>query len=636
MRETPSESGANRRVRRALAVVIAFANLWFALYALDAIDTRWAKLAAAAVAAAVGLSAVGFVEFHFRMIDGIAEPSPKRAGRTSIVVATAVTLLVTAAALTASVDPRHHGGACSQALELRVLTSPEGFQAVRELTREYALATARDNAGCPEVYPYVYAAGTSAVSGALARRWAGAGTERPLEQLGPRPDVWLPDSILDVRQVHDIVVKGALPTPLEHVTSIGSSPIVLAGTDVPQEPASTTRTLPELVSALLSRVRPEPYLAAADPAASPAGLLAADVYLRGAEGELVDPDVAHRRARVVFDSTSAATDEVSVLCAHLREGRAPAAVLTSLRTWQRFAAGKTLGGAGCQTALAAPADLPPPVVLRSAPALDHPFVQFAWSGERHRRAAGRFRDWLRSADADPHLSAAGLGEPHPACSDLDLNACVPHDPRQTLRLYEKAKRPGRVLLAVDASGSMADTAGAARVSRFTVATRGVGQALGQLGPNDEVGLWAFPAPRGRGPYRLAAVAPGSDRHRKAVTDRLRAVRPAGATPLYGTVLDGMRELAAGSGTDRIRAMVVLTDGADSGGGPSLRETVEQLRRMPTGDLRLYVIATGEARCDSSGPLYQLVRAGRGACLTAGAEAVPETMAQLFENLWSGH
>ncbi|KHD71999.1 vWA domain-containing protein [Actinoplanes utahensis] len=611
-----------------MAVTIGLANLGLAFYALDAVENRWVKLTAAMMAAAVGLSAAGFVEFHTRLIDGIVPPGPMRSR--PAVAAAAATIMVAAAIVTV-LELTRADGACPQALELRVLTAPEGVPAVRELTHEYALVTARANNGCPAVYPYVYAAGTATVSGALARRWADAATERPLEQIGPRPDLWLPDSVLDVRRVQDIVVKGALPTPLERVTSIATSPIVLAGTDVPDVPDSDTHTLPELVSALLSRTDRQPSLAAPDPAASPAGLLAADVYLRGAGGELVGPDVAHRRARVVFDSTDSAADEAGVLCAFLREGKAPPAVLTSLRTWQRFAAGRALGG-GCQVPLPAPADLPEPVVLKSAPALDHPFVQFTWTGERQRRAVEGFRDWLRSEDADAHLSAAGLGEPHPACSDLDLNACVPHDPDRTLALYEKAKRPGRVLLAVDASGSMAEA------GRFTVAVQGVGQALGRLGPSDEVGLWSFPAARGRGSYELVAVAPGSDRHRRAVTDTLRTVRPAGVTPLYDTVLDGMGSLAARPGGDRIRAMVVLTDGEDSGGGPGLRATVDRVRRLAAAGIRLYVIATGEARCDNlqgAGPLYQLARAGRGECLRAAPEAVPETMARLFENLWSG-
>ncbi|MEU4427294.1 VWA domain-containing protein [Actinoplanes sp. NPDC024001] len=623
-----------------MTALVALALAGVAQFALERANNTLLLGISATVIAGASIWTLGYHQSVAWMLGKVYSLPGGMTPRSRIVVAAAMGMVLVVGAAVAMVRYTRDDN-CPQALELRILASPEGAQLTREVARAYARATAADNDGCPAVYPYVYAATTSAVSGALARQWADARKERPLEQLGPRPDVWLPDSMLDVRQVQDIAVKGTLPSPLERVTSIGSSPIVLAGTDVTAVPESDADTLPKMVSALLDRRRPAPALSAADPQSSTAGLLAADVYLRDAAGEMVEPEVAHKRARIVFNSTSAGINEVSLLCAYLREGKVPAAVLTSQRTWQRFVEGKALGGAGCTAPIPPPRDLPEPVVVKSAPALDHPLVQFTWTSARHRRAVDRFREWLRSADADSFLHESGLDEPHPACSELDRNACLPQEPRKTMTVYEQAKRPGRVLLAVDTSGSMAEPTGTARTTRFTVAAQGVGEALGQLGANDEFGLWAFPVPRGRPSNELVGVAAGSPQHRRAVVDALGTVEPDGGTPLYATIVAGMSKLATGTGGDRIRALVVLTDGENSGTRPGLRQTLAEVRRLTRADVRLYVIATGEARCDDvdgrtgPGPLYQLTRAGRGACLTAGPEEIPETMAELFETLWSG-
>ncbi|WP_436535911.1 substrate-binding domain-containing protein [Actinoplanes sp. HUAS TT8] len=631
--------GDNHRLHSIAAGVLALVIAAIAQFALQRGHNTLLLLVSALVLAAISLWSLAFIASVAWLVGRCASLGRNMSRRARVLVAAGMgTVLLVGAAVT--VVRLSGDDACPQALELRILASSDGLQTTRDLAQAYAKVTARDNDGCPTVYPYVYAAGTSAVSGALARQWADANDEHPLEQLGPRPDIWLPDSMLDVRQVRDIVVKGTLPSPLERVTSIASSPIVLAGTDVASVPHADADTLPALVSALLNRRVPGPSLSAADPVSSTAGLLAADVYLRDAEGEIVAPDVARRRQQIVSDSASSFTDEVSLLCGYQREKKAPEAVLVSLRSWQRFVTGKALG-ADCPVAVAPPSDLPDPVVVTSAPALDQPFVQFTWTGARQRQAVDRFRDWLRSAEAGAVLHGSGLDRPLAACSDLDRNACLPDEPKRTLNLYEQAKRPGRVLLAVDTSGSMSQPAGSAATSRFTVAARGVGEALGQLGPRDEFGLWSFPISRGRSSYELVGVAAGSAQHRTAIVDALRAVKPAGTTPLYATIVAGLSVLTRSADDKRVQALVVLTDGEDTSARPGLGPTLEQVGRAAGADVRLYVIATGEARCDGPdgrtgpGPLYQLTRAGHGQCLSAGPEEVPDIMAQLFETLWSG-
>ncbi|BBH67976.1 VWA domain-containing protein [Actinoplanes sp. OR16] len=619
--------GLGGRLRTIVAALVALAIAGGAQFAMERAESDLVLLIAAMVMAAVSIWSLAYRNSIALALDKFYKLWREMSPRARIGAAGGLAVVLAASAVAVFGEARDF--ICEQALELRVLTSPEGLQATREVAHAYARFTARGNDGCPAVYPYVYAAGTLAATGALARQWADSKEQRPLEQLGPRPDAWLPDSMLDVRAVQEITVKATLPSPLHAVTSIASSPIILAGTKVPE---SGDATLSGVVEEILDD--DGVALSAADPETSTAGLLAADVYLHDATGDTVEASVARRRAQIVADSTVAATDEVSVLCAYLREGKAPEAVLTSLRTWRRFAGGRALGGAGCPSPRTPPADLPAPVVVASAPALDHPFVQFTWTGERQKAAADGFRAWLQGTDADTALREAGLGEPDPGCSGLNGNACLPRDLTATLTRYEQAKRPGRVLLAVDASGSMAQQAGSGKATRFAVAAQGVGAAIAQMGARDEFGLWRFPIPDGQKEYELVAPAPGSARHREAIAGALKAVKPQGGTPLYATIQAGMRELAGTTG-DQIRAFVVLTDGENTGARPGLKQTSEEVARLTAAGVRLYVIATGEAKCDDSGELYQLTRAGRGGCLTAGAAEVPETMTQLFQTLWSG-
>ncbi|MFC6017853.1 VWA domain-containing protein [Plantactinospora solaniradicis] len=652
MADDEGRSGKLRYLRNVIGGLIAVSIVGAAEVVKKEADPVWLAVLAAIVASAVSLWIIGFrrfIDWLLEWIEVLYRAVPRRARR----IAAGALVLVIAASMIVIVRPFGGGGedgGCPPTTELRILTSPEGLQSTRELAGEYALTTARDNDGCPTVFPFVYAADTSAVSGALARQWADTRVEHPYVDLGPRPDVWLPDSTLDVRQVRDILARtlpddltanGRLPAPLKLITPIASSSIVLAGSAVSASSSpNDDATLAGLVSSLLDQ--PRASLSAADPESSTAGLLAATGYLHDAENRMVDPVVARQRQQIVLTSTTSGDDEASMLCSYLRTGQAPTAVLTSSRTWQRLLKGRTLGGTGCQAPVKppwAPPSVTPVGVDR--PVLDHPLVQFTWTSSRQGKAVDGFRDWLRGA-GEQYLAEVGLSKPLDRCAGLDDdNPCLPRDLTATLELYRQAKLSGRVLLAVDASGSMAEGVGSGRVTRFTVAAQGVAEALGQLGPNDEFGLWSFPNARGRSSPQLVRIAAGSPQHRTAVVGALRTVRPAGTTPLYDTILKGMGAVSGGRDDKRIRALVVLTDGEDTGRRFTLREMARQVRKLFAAyGVRLYVIATGDARCEDvqgqeGAGLHLLTDAGQGECRSATPGKVPTTMAQLFTTLWSG-
>src|SRR5439155_8894427 len=130
--------------------------------------------------------------------------------------------------------------------------------------------------------------------------------------------------------------------------------------------------------------------------------------------------------------------------------------------------------------------------------------------------------------------------------------------------YDTARRTGQVLLALDTSGSMGlrtRTGG----TRLSVAAEGIRDSLDLMGTRDEFGLWAFPAGAdGHGSRQLVPVGSrdtpvGAVPRKQATVQALGGIQPTGGTPLYATIVDGVRAVSAAP-NDRIRALVVLTDG----------------------------------------------------------------------------
>jgi von Willebrand factor type A domain len=526
---------------------------------------------------------------------------------------------------------------CPQASELRVLTSIDGLEPARDLARRYAQSTAErnpDNPGCPTVHPFVYAASTTAAAiSALARSWGDDGQQDPLVSLGPRPDVWLPDSTVDVRDVRDLAIRAKLSVPVKDSDPIGLSPVVLA-TRLPVPGANgTAPTWPKLLSAV--HHGSGSALLVANPKTSSAGLLAAVGYLGGEAGKPLPLALARERVREIVVAGADTDGSAALLCQWVSATApaVPGSVVVSSQTWRRFAAGDPPGRA-CPGARI----LPVPVVPAGTPVLDHPYVKFHWSTPAQSSVVKGFQEWLSGTSGRDALTAVGL-EPVPeGCSGLDTNACVPSADAldRTLKLYLEAQKPGRVLLALDASGSMTQQAGPKNLTRFGVASQAVGRALGQMGPTDQFGLWTFAGLGGRGQQRLVGIAAGNERHRADTDKALRAVHPAGGTPLYDTVVAGMKAVAGPAADAGPRALVVLTDGQDTTSATSAQAAQRQVRDLArTTGSRLFLIATGEATCSGPQGLRDLAVAGAGGCFDAKPDQLDDAVAQLFNSLWKG-
>jgi Mg-chelatase subunit ChlD len=276
------------------------------------------------------------------------------------------------------------------------------------------------------------------------------------------------------------------------------------------------------------------------------------------------------------------------------------------------------------------------LIPQGAPMLDHPLVEFAWSTGKQQALVKGFRDWLFEAAGRQALGEAGLGPVRRDCSLLEDNPCAPAMLGTARDLFLQAQKPGRVLLALDTSGSMTAAAGPAGTTRFTLASRAISQALGQMGSKDQFGLWTFAGAGRAGHQQLVAIAEGDQKHRAEIVAALGRVRLAGDTPLYDTIIAGMEEIAKPAADVEPRALVVLTDGVDTSSADSATTMQARVRDLAgTAGVRLFVVATGEASCTGPRGLREVATIGLGGCFDADPDQLGDAIAHLFEVLWKG-
>jgi Ca-activated chloride channel family protein len=131
--------------------------------------------------------------------------------------------------------------------------------------------------------------------------------------------------------------------------------------------------------------------------------------------------------------------------------------------------------------------------------------------------------------------------------------------------------PARVLLLVDASGSMADerkVANARQAARFIISA---------LGPEDQLAVAGFDS-------RYWGVV-AFTRDREAVRRGLESITPFGSTALHDALDKAARDIAS-HGEGR-RAVVVLTDGVDTSSEKTADEVIARSRAL---DVPIYAVS----------------------------------------------
>ncbi|NJL33130.1 MAG: VWA domain-containing protein [Chloroflexaceae bacterium] len=237
---------------------------------------------------------------------------------------------------------------------------------------------------------------------------------------------------------------------------------------------------------------------------------------------------------------------------------------------------------------------------------DHPYaiLNGPWMTDELRDASERYRDYLLAPEqqqralefgfrpADPGIA---IGEPLTMENGVDptepqtLLAVPDAEVTQAVReLWGENKKRVEVQVVLDISGSMNDE------GRLNSAKQALSTFIGQLADEDELGIITF--------SDSAAVLTPLDPlgpKREDVLQRVNGLFALGGTRLIDTVAEAYAEMQQFPPGERIRAIVVLSDGADNASSTSPSEIVNLLQADESGrSIKVFTIAYGSGGVDT--------------------------------------
>ena len=181
------------------------------------------------------------------------------------------------------------------------------------------------------------------------------------------------------------------------------------------------------------------------------------------------------------------------------------------------------------------------------------------------------------------------------------NGLLPDEPKLVLKpppssvldklqtSWWQVRKPARVLVIVDVSGSMDDTVPGTGASKLGLAQAALLAALDQIGENDQVGLWSF-SDQHQELVPIGRVGSQRDKLKSAVS----GLSAGGGTLLYDSVAAGLGHMTTLFSPTFITAIVVLTDGADTNSKPSGLDDLVKVESSQPADasVRVFTIAYG--------------------------------------------
>ncbi|MBB5909803.1 substrate-binding domain-containing protein [Actinoalloteichus hymeniacidonis] len=365
---------------------------------------------------------------------------------------------------------------------------------------------------------------------------------------------WLPESSM---WLHRARANGATEVP-ESGESIASSPIVLAQ---PPDAASEQGDDPRW-SGLLGPDAGETAIWTSDPSRS---ITATSMLwgVRRLSAEAADPTAAATgRFRTLSQEVSEDEEQLYQRIAETSEGDRPAAFPTSEQRLLRYQ----------QDSPAVELSAAYPEV--DAPSLDFPFVPLLSATQSEWMAAAGLRSVLQAPETvrllgDHRLRTPGgeLAGEHPAPESVPPVALPDTDDLdETLGMWAGVSRSGRILAALDVSGSMGDEVPGTGRTRMELAIGATEQGIGMLLPTTRLGVWTFSTRlEGDRDYReVLPVGPVSEHTEGTGLEALRSItaQPGGGTGLYDTTLAAYEAARQGWEPGRTNTVVVFTDGRD--------------------------------------------------------------------------
>ncbi len=265
---------------------------------------------------------------------------------------------------------------------------------------------------------------------------------------------------------------------------------------------------------------------------------------------------------------------------------------------------------------------------------DHPVgvVQRDWVTDEHKQAAQLYVDYLLQDGQQrkalrygfrPGLERIPLGAP--------INADHGANPRQPkvvldppavdvmkagLKVWPEYKKPARIVLVFDKSGSMNSE------GKLANAKKGAKEIVSMLGDEDSLGLLAF-SDTSTWAMKGVKMKDGRDQLNRAI-DGLFA---GGGTALYDSIRQAYDQLQAAPDPDFISAVIVLTDGEDNKSRLSLDRLIDGIRvDNEKRTTRVFTIAYG---ADAS---VEVLQAIAEATQAKSYKGTPENIRTVFKDV----
>lgn len=182
-----------------------------------------------------------------------------------------------------------------------------------------------------------------------------------------------------------------------------------------------------------------------------------------------------------------------------------------------------------------------------------------------------------------------------------------------------AKKPSQVVIVVDSSGSMTGTKLAAVQSTLQTYLKG-------LGPKEKVTLIDFDSA-----VRKPVVVDGTPKGQSRGLEFVIGLQADGNTKLYDAIFSAQTWLTQNLRANAINAVIVLTDGNDSGSGQPLPQLLTKLKKSGfEGQQRIAIFTVGYGSAGDFAPdvLKQIAEANGGYYRQGDPASIAQLMADL--------
>ncbi len=259
-----------------------------------------------------------------------------------------------------------------------------------------------------------------------------------------------------------------------------------------------------------------------------------------------------------------------------------------------------------------------------------------WVSDQEKEAAEQVLEYLRSPQVQAIATNLGL---RPGTPGVDLgpkfSAAFGVDPSASYDSYripssevvtamlttwaQQAKKPSQVVVVVDSSGSMDG-------QKIAAVQNTLKTYVESLGPKDRIALIDFD-----GEVRKPVIVEGNAEGQSAGLQFIGNLQADGDTRLYDATLAARNWLQANPKPEAINAVLVLTDGNDSGSSISLEQLEEQLKTSGFGSddrIALFTVGYGEDGDYNAGALEQIAQLNGGYFKKGDPATISQLMADL--------